>query len=218
MTESQFILRLMLTIAIGIAFLIVMPKMAIRNSVPTTKTPTALRVLGWVFVAFGAIAGVAGIIILSSVEHSSTTIEVITGVVRPSSATLYWGFPNAAQNMALSNFMNLFVMTGYGLYFLKFKPSQVTWWKKMLKVLSLIIILFLIYSSTNLHYFDWWEMWPNILLIVIIFCNLKFGGKQSDIIAESVAASIEMSQNGTTVIVEEKRSDDVIFETEDVEL
>lgn len=218
MTESQFILRLMLTIAIGIAFLIVMPMMAIRNSVPTTKTPTALRVLGWVFVAFGAIAGVAGIIILSSVEHSSKTIEVITGVVRPSSATLYWGFPNAAQNMALSNFMNLFVMTGYGLYFLKFKPSQGTWWQKMLKVLSLIIILFLIYSSTNLHYFDWWEMWPNILLIVIIFCNLKFGGKQSDIIAESVVASIGMPQNGTTVIVEEKRSDDVIFETEDVEL
>ena len=47
MTESQFTLRLMLTIAIGIAFLIVMAKMAIRNSVPTTKTPTALKVLGW---------------------------------------------------------------------------------------------------------------------------------------------------------------------------
>lgn len=218
MTESQFTLRLMLTIAIGIAFLIVMAKMAIRNSVPTTKTPTALKVLGWVFVAFGAIAGVVGLISLFSLEHSSETMEVITGIVRPSSATLYWGFPNTGQNMSLSNFMNLFVMMGYGIYFLKFKPSKVAWWQKMLKVISLIVIMFLIYSSTNLHYFDWWELWPNILLIVIIYCNFKFAGKQSDTITESIATPTEVHQNVTTVIAEEKRNDDVIFETEDVEL
>lgn len=218
MTESQFTLRLMLTIAIGIAFLIVMAKMAIRNSVPTTKTPTALKVLGWVFVAFGAIAGVVGIISLFSLEHSSETMEVITGIVRPSSATLYWGFPNTGQNMSLSNFMNLFVMMGYGIYFLKFKPSKVAWWQKMLKVISLIVIMFLIYSSTNLHYFDWWELWPNILLIVIIYCNFKFVGKQSDTITESIATPTEVHQNVTTVIAKEKRNDDVIFETEDVEL
>lgn len=218
MTETQFISRLLLTVIVGIIFIVVMAKLAIRNSPSTTKTPLALKILGGAFVTLAIFSGASAIVGWSALEHSNTTQEIITGIFRPTTSVLYWGYPTTSQYVVLSNFMNLFVIAGYGIYFLKFRSSQVSWWQKMLKVISLIIIMFLMYSSTNLHYFDWWEMWPNILLIIIIYCNFKFAGKHPDAITESIAAPTEVDQNATIVIVEEIRRDDVIFETEDVEL
>lgn len=219
MTESQFISRVLLTIIVGIIFIVVMTKLSIRNSSPRTKTPLALKILGGTFIALAVFSGASAIIGWSVLEHSTTTQEIITGIVRPSSATLYWGYPTTSQNLVLSNFMSLFVIAGYGIYFLKFKSSPISWWKKTIKALSLIIILFLIYSSTNLHYFDWWELWPNILLIIIILCNFKFAGKVLDEIAENNIATSSTSDVYTNVITEdESQGDDVIFETEDVEL
>ena len=218
MTEIQFISRVLLTFMVGIIFIVVMTKLATRNSLSTTKAPFVLKILGGILVTLAILSGASAIVGWSILEHSNTTQEIITGIVRPRSSVLYWGYPTTSQNMVLSNFMSLFVISGYGIYFLKFRSSPVSWWKKTLKVISLILIMFLMYSSTNLHYFDWWELWPNILLIVIIYCNFKFAGKQSDTITESIAEPTEAHQNITTVIAEEKRNDDVIFETEDVEL
>ena len=219
MTESQFTLRLLLTILVGVIFIVIMTKLSIRNSDSTTKTPIGLKILGGVFITLAVLSGIGGIGGLTVVEHSSTTNEIITGIVRPSSATLYWGYPTTSQNTVLSLFMSFFVVTAYGIYFFRFKSSPVSWWKKALKVLSFIIILFLIYSSTNLHYFDWWELWPNLLLIAIIYCNFKFAGKTADNLSRSnITPAINRDSQSKVIPLEKPKDDDVIFETEDVEL
>lgn len=214
MTENQFVLRLLLTIIVGIAFSSVMARMAVRNSSPSTRTKLGFKIIGGVFILLGIVSGF--IALFTPVEHSSTTLAAMTRIVRPSTSHLYWGYPTPSQNVILSNLMNLFIMFAYGIYFWRFRKSSVVWWKKMLKVLSMIVMTLLMFSSTNLHYFDWWELLPNILLIVIIYCNFKFTVNTSNINKESERVSITASD--TTGVTELNKSSDIVFENEDVEL
>lgn len=221
MIEHQFYLRLLFTLLIGVALIIVMMKFARRSSIQDAKTHIVLKILGWIFIALGIFSGITFIGIFSNIEHPSTMNEIGSYVVRPSATHLYWGFPTFHQNMALSNFLNFFIEIAFGLYFILFRPSQISWWKKVLKGVSLIIMYFLICSAPDLHYFDWWELWPSLMLVIIVFLNFSLvrniGNQQSKI--ESITNNTIEEED--VLILEsssDKQADEVIFEKEDVKL
>lgn len=221
MTEYQFYLRLFITLLLGIALIFVMVKFARRSSSTDAKTHIIFKILGWILIAFGIVSGIIFIGILLSIEHPSVMNEIGSYVVRPTTAKLYWGFPTFQQGIALSNFLNLFIEIAYGLYFIRFRPSSTSWWIKLLKVVSLIIMYFLICSIPDLHYFDWWELWPSLMLVFIIFLNFYLVHENPfnyvklllvhNNIIECEDVIISESSSGT-------HSSEIIFEKEDVKL
>ena len=221
MIEHQFYLRLLFTLLIGVALIIVMMKFARRSSIQDAKTHIVLKILGWIFIALGIFSGITFIGILSNIEHPSTMNEIGSYVVRPSATHLYWGFPTFHQNMALSNFLNFFIEIAFGLYFILFKPSQISWWKKVLKGMSLIIMYFLICSAPDLHYFDWWELWPGLMLVIIICLNFFLvheNGSQHSNLALKPNDTIEEEDVFILELSNDKHADEIIFEKEDVKL
>lgn len=213
MTETHFYLRLLLTTIIGVSFVYVMLKLSRRNSSLDAKTPLWLKILGWIFVVFGLLSGIVVIGGLSVLEYPMVSEEGFSGIVRPSSAKLYWGYPSVEQNTILSSCMNVFLMLAFGIYFIKFRASNIKWWKKIIKVISFIVMYVLMCSVTNLHYFDWMEIWPFVLLVIIIYLNFYLANKRSDIPPPLIDTNVDVLEKNNL-----REDKNIIFEVEDVEL
>lgn len=185
-----------------------------------------MNVVGWIFVGLSGIVLISCIVSLFNVDFPPEIIGPFISpnmIVRPTSATLYWGYPTLIQNSILSSASGVFAFLGFGGYFLLFKSSHSSWWEKIVKFFTVILLYTFMASATNFHYFDIWEFIAPILFVVLllIIVNRKPQSKKSSPIVESQIipeTTIESQDNFTKNVIEDYSPNSSTIEgTESVE-
>lgn len=161
MLKEQFYIRLILNIIIGIMFAYALVKMAGHNNHEQgQKSHKIFHVFGWIFIGLSVICLAACVFGLTLVDFPNT-------IVRSSSTSFYGGYPTMIQKSVLTSAMETFGNLGFGGYFLYFKSSNSSWWKKVLKFFTVIFLYAFMVSATNFHYFDFPELVSRTLFIIL---------------------------------------------------
>lgn len=194
MLEGQFYLRLLLIAIIGITFVFTMAHLGKRNPMEeSNEKHLVAKTLGGVFLFFSVIGGIIGIIFLSSVKFPTIMVEPpihSNTIVRSPDVDLLWGYPTKVQLDVIVSITNAFMFLALAAYCFCFKRSASIWWKKILKVIYILILYTISYSVTDFHYFDKYEIVPLVILIVMI--SLCWINKKSpDVAIEEKAIKIE---------------------------
>lgn len=172
MLEGQFYLRLLLIAIIGITFVFTMAHLGKRNpKEESNEKHLVAKTLGGVFLFFSLIGGIMGIVLLSSVKFPTIMVEPpihSNMIVRSPDVDLLWGYPTKAQLDVIVSITNAFMFLALAAYCFCFRRSASIWWKKILKVIYILILYTISYSVTDFHYFDQYEIVPVVILIVMI--------------------------------------------------
>lgn len=175
MLKEHFFIRIMLTIVLGIFYVLAFMNMAKRNSIETVpQKHTKLKVLGAFFALTGILIGILSVYLITQVHYPEEAIGPNDfsshEIIRPSDKTMYWGYPTTTQNQSISFVSNVFLCFGLAAYFFLFKSSNTNWWKKVFKILFFILFSMFYFSATNLHYFDIYELInPGMFAIMAFF-------------------------------------------------
>ena len=161
MLQEQFYYRLLLIIGFGIIYVKTMMKMAQYNPAEaTTSKNVVMKVVGGLFVLLAIFEAVMGVYLITQVQHPTEMIKFVPNpnqIVRPSSSHIVWGYTTTAQWQIISQISNAMTSLGWGAYFLFYRKSVSTWWKKVLKFVFALLLCMFYYSATDFHYFDSWE-------------------------------------------------------------
>lgn len=216
MLETQFYARIVLTAIFGILFILSMLKKGKKNSIENPpKKRIGLKILSGIFLVMSLVELVGGISLITNIQFPTQMVQQpITAnmILRPSSATLFWGYPTFTQNMALRAISGAFALLAFAAYFAVFRKSKTNWWQKFLKVFCIVLMYVFYVSATDLHYFDVWELFFPICFLVLVFIGFS-GGKRA--VKEESATDLQEQQ---TVCETEVPSSETIIETTDVEL
>lgn len=174
MLEGQFYIRLILNIIVGVMFAYALFKMAQHNNHETSVRPhKVLHAVGWSFICFSVICLSACVYYLTLVDFPDEIIIPFIGantIVRPSSIVCVWGQPTMIQSMVLTMAMSTFDCLGIGAYFLYFKSSDSSLWKKVAKFFVIVLLYAFMASATKFNYFDTPEfVAPSLFLILWLF-------------------------------------------------
>ena len=182
MLESQFYTRLIINLIVGVMFAFALLKMAqYDNQESEPKKHLTMKIIGWLFIGLSVLMLIESIGLLTKLDFPPNVIGPFISpnmIVRPTTSTLYWGYPTLIQNSILSSAMSVFAFLGFGGYFLYFKSSKSKWWIKILKFLTVLFLYAFMASSTNLHYFDFPELVAPILFITLWFIIINRKPKQ----------------------------------------
>lgn len=168
MTKEDFYLRLVLNVLVGVMYVYALYRMAGHtdlNEPPTKKTLT--KVLGYFFVVLGITFSIAAISFMLNISYPSEALKGYDAIVRPSSAYLYWGYPTAPQNFVLTAILSSLLMFGLGVYCLAYRKTANSWWSKTGQFGLGFLLSTVMYSATNLHYFDVYEFIAPALFLVL---------------------------------------------------
>ena len=158
MLQDQFINRLLLIIAFGIAYIYTMMRMASCNSVETTpQKHIVLKIIGSINVLLGITCLIMGLFWLIQVEYPERTIDFsysANQIVRTSDRFVVWGYPTSEQNHAIMSITNIFSSIALAAYCFLYKKSDRKWWKKILRFFYGLFMYMFYCSATNFHYFD----------------------------------------------------------------
>ena len=228
MLESQFYARIILIAIMGVIFLLSMLNKGKKNSIENPpEKHTGLKILSGVFLLLALVSLAAGILALTQVQFPTEMLkQPITPhmIFRSTSDIQLWGYPTATQNLALSYFTSVFASLGFAAYFAVFRKSGSNWWQKLLKVLGIILMWILYVSSTDLHYFDIYELYAPVGFLVLAIIGLT-GGKKSvegKTDGDNPALQVEIQNTDAGVIIPSEKSSSeemqTTIETIDVEL
>ena len=136
-----------------------------------------MRVLGGLLVLLAVFESVMGVYYITQIEHPTQMIDLIPNpnqIVRPSSSHIVWGYVTTAQWLVVSQISNAMTSLGWAAYFLFYRKSATTWWKKVLKFVFAVLLSIFYYSATDFHYFDFWE-WiaPGLFGIMAYFVEMR---------------------------------------------
>lgn len=204
MLETQFYIRIVLNVIVGIMFAYALVKMAQHNNQEAEpKKHIVLKIIGWLFVGYSVLLLISCIITLIKVDFPTDIIEPNT-IIRPSSAILYWGYPTYDQNQVLILVMGAFYSLGIGCYFLFFRSSKSRWWKKILKFIIVVLMNVFMASATNFHYFDFYEFVAPIMFVVLWLIVINRTNKAIESIDESevISSAATLDDNTDTVVPE----------------
>lgn len=184
MLEGQFYTRLILNIIVGIMFAYALVKMAQHNNQEVKpQKHIVMKIFGWIFVGLSGILLISCVVSLVNLDFPPSVIGPFISsnmIVRPTSATFYWGYPTIIQNSILLTASGVFAFLGLGGYFLFFKSSKSKWWEKILKFFTVLFLYAFMASSTNFHYFDFWEFVAPILFLTLWFIIINRGSDVKD--------------------------------------
>ena len=177
MLQEQFYYRLLLIIGFGIIYVKTMIKMAQYKPDDTKRRNVVMRVLGGLLVLLAVFESVMGVYYITQIEHPTQMIDLIPNpnqIVRPSSSHIVWGYVTTAQWLVVSQISNAMTSLGWAAYFLFYRKSATTWWKKVLKFVFAVLLSIFYYSATDFHYFDFWE-WiaPGLFGIMAYFVEMR---------------------------------------------
>lgn len=196
MFEDQFYSRLILNIIVGIMFVYALYNMARHNNHDVgPQNHRVMHVFGWVFSALSALSFCLCIVFLISIDFPSQLYGPFISsneIIRPSSSVFIWGYPTPIQNSVLTMALSTFGFLGFGVYFIYFKKSDSSSWKKVLKFLAVVLLYTFMASATNFHYFDAPEFVAPVFFLVLWLIIVKRKGK--DIKADNTG--IIKNQNG----------------------
>ena len=203
LTHSQFVSEIITLIIFGIVYVAILVYCARRDpSGLPQKRKTLRTVLGVLSLLISAFVL---IIVIISLQSGKVNVNPLTelgynlsryGTANPSEMmketglganTIYrrsdvpivWGYPSIFQYVIRSLVLYFFVLLGWGVYLLLFKPSDTTKGRKVFKVIG-FILLWITYSGIpSLQYFDFYEIFPFVLFAGLSFlCLFVLGRKK----------------------------------------
>lgn len=155
-----------------------------KNSIENPpEKHTCLKILSGVFFVLSLIYLVVGIVSITNIHFPTQMSQNPTtpyGIVKPFGTIPYWGYPTSAQNVALMFMSNSFAGLGFAAYLAFFRRSGTNAWRKLLKVVGIFFMYFFYYSSTDLHYFDMYELFAPTSFIILAVIGLFSRNKAND--------------------------------------
>lgn len=177
MIKETFIFRIVLLLIAGVMLILAFSKMAKKNPVVQPgRRNRLLKILGCILALLGMASSIAGIFWATQIDYPLTPIEPLlsaNSMVRPSSQTLYWGYPTLQQRFCISMISDGFMLLSLASYCIFFKVSATIWWKKILKVFFSIILVLIFMSSTDFHYFDFVEWIVPFIYAIMFYFVMK---------------------------------------------
>lgn len=177
MLQSQFYIRLILIIAIGVLYVKAYMNMAQRNSKETeSKRHILLKVLGGFWVIMGVIMSITGCYYITQITFPLETIGPYIShnmIVRSTDQTLYWGYATIPQFQCFSMITSAFECFALSVYCFLYKSSNSKWYTKIGKVLFCILFYMFYASATDFHFFDIHEWTAPVLFSIMAFFALR---------------------------------------------
>ena len=171
MLEHQFYIRLVLNVILGVIFAYSLYRMAVhKNREVAPKKHIAIKIVGGIMALLCCLEIVSFVIFLRQIDFPISMNEPFIGpntIVRSADKLLIWGQATYIQNMALTQSVGIFTSLGLAAYCFMFKSSCSKWYSKLGKFFLGAVLYALYASSTDFHYFDFWELVPSGLFLVI---------------------------------------------------
>lgn len=171
MLEHQFYIRVVLNVILGVIFAYSLYRMAVhKNREIAPKKHIAIKIVGGIMALLCCLEIVSFVIFLRQIDFSISMNEPFIGpntIVRSADKLLIWGQATYIQNMALTQSVGIFTSLGLAAYCFMFKSSCSKWYSKLGKFFLGAVLYALYASSTDFHYFDFWELVPSGLFLVI---------------------------------------------------
>jgi len=184
MLESQFYLRLVFTALFGVLFIYAMINLAKSNPISDTKGKHIVRkIVGSFLLLIGVISGIGSIIYICNITFPAEMLgQPFTAnmIVRKVGVVQHWGYPTPEQQISISLLTSLFVFLAFAGYCFCFRKSHSNWWKRILKVILIILTYMFYVSSTDWHYFDTPEFAATILYAVCIGVIFKISKEKKE--------------------------------------
>lgn len=171
MLEHQFYIRVLLNVILGVIFAYSLYRMAVhKNREIAPKKHIAIKIVGGIMALLCCLEIVSFVIFLQQIDFPISMNEPFIGpntIVRSADKLLIWGQATYIQNMALTQSVGIFTSLGLAAYCFMFKSSCSKWYSKLGKFFLGAVLYALYASSTDFHYFDFWELVPSGLFLVI---------------------------------------------------
>lgn len=171
MLEHQFYIRVVLNVILGVIFAYSLYRMAVhKNREIAPKKHIAIKIVGGIMALLCCLEIVSFVIFLRQIDFPISMNEPFIGpntIVRSADKLLIWGQATYIQNMALTQSVGIFTSLGLAAYCFMFKSSCSKWYSKLGKFFLGAVLYALYASSTDFHYFDFWELVPSGLFLVI---------------------------------------------------
>ena len=178
MLEHQFYIRVVLNVILGVIFAYSLYRMAVhKNREIAPKKHIAIKIVGGIMALLCCLEIVSFVIFLQQIDFPISMNEPFIGpntIIRSADKLLIWGQATYIQNMALTQSVGIFTSLGLAAYCFMFKSSCSKWYSKLGKFLLGVVLYALYASSTDFHYFDFWELAPSgLFLIISIYILLR---------------------------------------------
>lgn len=178
MLEHQFYIRVVLNVILGVIFAYSLYRMAIhKNREVTHRKHIVLKIIGGILALLCCLEIVSFVIFLRQIDFPISMNEPFIGpnsIVRSADKLLIWGQATYIQNIALTQSVGIFTLLGIAAYCFMFKSSCSKWYSKLGKFFLGAVLYALYASSTDFHYFDFWELVPSgLFLIISIYIILR---------------------------------------------
>lgn len=171
MLEHQFYIRVVLNVILGVIFAYSLYRMAVhKNREIAPKKHIAIKIVGGIMALLCCLEIVSFVIFLRQIDFPISMNEPFIGpntIVRSADKLLIWGQATYIQNLALTQSVGIFTSLGLAAYCFMFKSSCSKWYSKLGKFFLGAVLYALYASSTDFHYFDFWELIPSGLFLVI---------------------------------------------------
>ena len=171
MLEHQFYIRVVLNVILGVIFAYSLYRMAVhKNREIAPKKHIAIKIVGGIMALLCCLEIVSFVIFLRQIDFPISMNEPFIGpntIVRSADKLLIWGQATYIQNLALTQSVGIFTSLGLAAYCFMFKSSCSKWYSKLGKFFLGAVLYALYASSTDFHYFDFWELVPSGLFLVI---------------------------------------------------
>lgn len=178
MLEHQFYIRVVLNVILGVIFAYSLYRMAVhKNREIAPKKHIAIKIVGGIMALLCCLGIVSFVIFLRQIDFPISMNEPFIGpntIVRSADKLLIWGQATYIQNLALTQSVGIFTSLGLAAYCFMFKSSCSKWYSKLGKFFLGAVLYALYASSTDFHYFDFWELVPSgLFLIISIYIILR---------------------------------------------
>mgnify|MGYP003298184693 CR=1 FL=1 len=171
MLEHQFYIRVVLNVILGVILAYSFYRMAVqKNREVVPKKHIVIKIIGGIFALLCCFWMVLFVISLRQIDFPISMNQPFIGsttIVRTADTLLIWGQPTYIQNMALVQSTGIFISLGIAAYCFMFKSSCSKWYSKLGKFFLGVVLYTLYASSTDFHYFDFWELLPTCLFLAI---------------------------------------------------
>lgn len=171
MLEHQFYVRVVLNVILGVIFAYSLYRMAVyKNREVAPKKHFAIKIVGGIFALLCCFEIVLFVIYLRQIDFPISMNEPFidpNAIIRSADKLLIWGQATYIQNMALTQSVGIFTSLGIAAYCFMFKSSFSKWYSKLGKFFLGAVLYALYASSTDFHYFDFWELVPIGLFLVV---------------------------------------------------
>ena len=114
------------------------------------------------------------------VTPATHNINSSSHIVRKSGAKLIWGYPTFEQRVVTTSFLWGFLIVAWGVYCLYFKSENISFIKKLSKILGYLTLSAAFLNCVEFYYFDSYEIFPILGLCILSFVLIKISSNKRE--------------------------------------